>query len=100
MSGRLVTGTGGMPGREVCARLAGHGRPVLPPTRADLDLTGPAAVPRALVRAAPAAVVDRAARTDIDGARTAEAGALGIPPTYQAHVRHRGRAASEAEATA
>src|SRR5437868_9463249 len=71
----LVTGAAGMLGRDVveAARESGHEVVGLGP--ADLDVTDPDAVGRAVDAARPAAVVNCAAFTDVDGAeeRTDEA---------------------------
>ncbi|MFG2227275.1 dTDP-4-dehydrorhamnose reductase [Streptomyces sp. NPDC048644] len=78
MTGWLITGADGMLGREVTALLRRTGQPVLPLTRADLDLTSPDAVRRALRCARPAVVVNCAAWTDVDGAESAEAAARAV----------------------
>lgn len=72
----LVTGAAGMLGRATldAARRLGHDVTGL--TRADLDIGDPAAVEAALARHAPAAVVNCAAWTDVDGAETELAGAM------------------------
>ena len=73
----LVTGAGGMVGRDLCAVLAEAGEAeVVPATRADLDVTDPAAV-----RAAAAGadiVLNAAAWTDVDGAESAEPAATAV----------------------
>jgi dTDP-4-dehydrorhamnose reductase len=67
----LITGAGGMLGRDLCAVLAAAGdTDVVAATRADLDITDPAAV-RAAVDGADV-VVNAAAWTDVDGAETDE----------------------------
>ena len=66
----LVTGAGGMLGRDLCAALAGAGEHLTASTRADLDITDPDAVLRR-VRGHDV-VVNCAAWTDVDGAETAE----------------------------
>jgi dTDP-4-dehydrorhamnose reductase len=69
----LVTGAGGMLGREVCAALAASGHTVTPATRDVLDITDPAAV--AAVVPGHDVVVNTAAWTDVDGAEADEAAA-------------------------
>ena len=67
----LVTGAAGMLGRDLCAVLAGAGESdVVAATRADLDVTDPAAVRDAV--AGVDVVLNAAAWTDVDGAETAE----------------------------
>ncbi|OEV11643.1 dTDP-4-dehydrorhamnose reductase [Streptomyces nanshensis] len=75
MTGWLVTGAGGMLGRDVCDVLSAAGVPALPFTRPELDLTDEAAVTRVLERARPSVVVNCAAWTDVDGAEDDESGA-------------------------
>jgi dTDP-4-dehydrorhamnose reductase len=73
----LVTGAGGMLGRDLCAVLAEEGETdVVAATRADLDVTDPAAVRDAATGAD--IVVNAAAWTDVDGAETAEAAATAV----------------------
>jgi dTDP-4-dehydrorhamnose reductase len=74
----LVTGAGGMLGQDVvaAARRAGHDVAGLP--RAELDVTDPDAVRAAVAEAAPAAVINCAAWTDVDGAEADEAGATAV----------------------
>jgi dTDP-4-dehydrorhamnose reductase len=66
----LVTGAGGMLGRDViaAARDAGHEPRGL--TRGDLDVTDPAAVAVAVAGARPGAVINCAAYTNVDGAES------------------------------
>jgi dTDP-4-dehydrorhamnose reductase len=71
----LVTGAAGLLGSDVLSVL-GPVRAVTAPTRADLDITDPAAV-RAAV-AGHDVVVNCAAWTDVDGAETAEAAAAAV----------------------
>jgi dTDP-4-dehydrorhamnose reductase len=68
----VVTGAGGMLGRDVvrAGRAAGHD--VVALARGDLDVTDEAAVRRVVGAAAPDAVVNCAAWTDVDGAEEAE----------------------------
>ena len=73
----LVTGAGGMLGRDLCAVLAEAGEAdVVPATRAALDITDPAAV-RAAV-AGVDVVVNAAGWTDVDGAEAAEEAATAV----------------------
>jgi len=68
----LVTGAAGMLGRDVTAAATAAGHDVLAFARRDLDITDAAAVRRAILDAAPAAVVNCAAWTDVDGAEAHE----------------------------
>ena len=74
----VVTGAGGMLGRDVvrAGEAGGHG--VVGLAHADLDVTDEAAVRRALEDAAPDAVVNCAAWTDVDGAEAEEAAATAV----------------------
>jgi dTDP-4-dehydrorhamnose reductase len=73
----LVTGAGGMLGRDLCAVLAEAGETdVVAAARTDLDVTDPAAV-RAAV-AGIDVVLNAAAWTDVDGAETAEEAATAV----------------------
>ena len=71
----LVTGAAGMLGRDVVEAARDSGHEVVRLGRPDLDVTDPDAVGRAVDAARPAAVVNCAAFTDVDGAeeRTDEA---------------------------
>lgn len=75
MTGWLLTGAGGMLGREVREVLAAGGVHALPLARTDLDLTDEAAVRRTLRHVRPAVVVNCAGWTDVDGAERDEEGA-------------------------
>ncbi|MFA1549862.1 dTDP-4-dehydrorhamnose reductase [Actinomadura chokoriensis] len=80
MSGRwLVTGAGGMLGRDLLGVLAAEGVAATAATRADLDVTDPAAV-RAAVRGHDL-VVNAAAWTDVDAAERDEAAATAVNGT-------------------
>lgn len=68
----LVTGAGGMLGRDVVAEAESRGHEVVALTRADLDVTDGQAVRAAVRDAAPDAVVNCAAWTDVDGAEADE----------------------------
>jgi dTDP-4-dehydrorhamnose reductase len=73
----LVTGAGGMLGRDLCAVLAEAGESdVVAATRADLDVTDPAAVRDAVTGAD--VVLNAAAWTDVDGAEAAEEAATAV----------------------
>jgi dTDP-4-dehydrorhamnose reductase len=73
----LITGAGGMLGRDLCAVLAGAGETdVVAATRAGLDITDAAAV-RSAVEGADV-VVNAAAWTDVDGAETDEQAASAV----------------------
>jgi dTDP-4-dehydrorhamnose reductase len=71
----LVTGAAGMLGRDVTAAAERAGHDVVAVARRDLDITDHRAVRRAVSDAAPAAVVNCAAWTDVDGAEADEAAA-------------------------
>ncbi|MDH6578415.1 dTDP-4-dehydrorhamnose reductase [Kitasatospora sp. MAP5-34] len=86
--GWLVTGSGGMLGRDLLTVLAGEQVTAL--DRAALDITDPAAV-RAAV-AGHSVVVNCAAWTDVDGAETAEEAATAVNGTG---VRHLAAACAE-----
>src|SRR5687767_12021909 len=68
----VVTGAGGMLGRDVVRAAATAGHDVVGLPRAELDVTDEAAVRRALSQASPDAVVNCAAWTDVDGAEAEE----------------------------
>ncbi len=73
----LVTGAGGMLGRDLRTVLAGAGETdVVAAARADLDVTDPAAVRDAVAGAD--VVLNAAAWTDVDGAETAEQAATAV----------------------
>jgi dTDP-4-dehydrorhamnose reductase len=74
----LVTGAGGMLGLAVAAAARRLNHDVVALARADLDITDAEAVRAALQAAAPDAVVNCAAWTDVDGAESSEAAALGV----------------------
>jgi dTDP-4-dehydrorhamnose reductase len=69
----LVTGAGGMLGRDVVRACELRGQRVLGFTRADLDLTDGSAVDAAIAGQRPDVVVNCAAWTDVDGAEDHEA---------------------------
>ena len=68
----LVTGAGGMLGRDVALAAANAGHEVIALARTDLDVTDGAAVSARFERDRPGAVINCAAWTDVDGAEGAE----------------------------
>lgn len=64
----LVTGAGGMLGRDVVEEMGNRGYAVIPLTRAALDITDGKAVKEALFRHGPEAVINCAAYTKVDQA--------------------------------
>jgi dTDP-4-dehydrorhamnose reductase len=74
----LVTGGAGMLGQDVRAVAIRAGHDVVSLARRDLDITDDDAVRRAVADAAPAAVVNCAAWTDVDGAESAEEAATAV----------------------
>jgi dTDP-4-dehydrorhamnose reductase len=68
----LVTGAGGMVGRDVCAALDSRGETVLPLTKSDLDITDAAAIRDVVRRDKPNVIVNCAAYTKVDDAETNE----------------------------
>ncbi|HVL97548.1 MAG TPA: dTDP-4-dehydrorhamnose reductase [Solirubrobacteraceae bacterium] len=91
----LVTGSAGMLGRDVVAAAGRAGHDVVALTRRDLDITEPRAVARTVLDVRPAAVVNCAAWTDVDGAEAREAEATAINGAGAGAVA---RAAAEAGA--
>lgn len=82
----LVTGAGGMLGRDVVDVLTAGGAEVTAVTRADLDVTDAAATRQAIVAARPQAVVNCAAYTDVDGAESDWQGAEAVNALGAGHV--------------
>ena len=82
----LVTGATGMLGTAVVAAAEGLGHEVVSLGRRDLDVTDAAAVERALGAAAPRAIVNCAAYTDVDGAEADEAAAHAVNGAGAGHV--------------
>jgi dTDP-4-dehydrorhamnose reductase len=76
MSSWLVTGAGGMLGRDLVIRLEREGEDAAGCFRGDLDVTDAAAIRSALARYRPAVVVNCAAWTAVDDAEAHEAAAL------------------------
>ena len=74
----LVTGAGGMLGRDVVDLLAARGEDFTPLARADLDITDASAVAAAIGHAKPDVVVNCAAWTAVDAAEAHEDEALAI----------------------
>ena len=74
----LVTGAAGMLGTDVVAAAERDGHEVVGLARADLDISDAAAVRDAIAAAAPDAVFNCAAWTDVDGAEADEAGATRV----------------------
>jgi len=84
-SGRwLVTGAGGMLGRDVAEVLADHGHSVTAASRLRLDITDPVAVKLAV--AGHDVVINTAAWTEVDGAERDEAAATAVNGTGAANV--------------
>jgi dTDP-4-dehydrorhamnose reductase len=80
----LVTGAGGMLGREVVDSLRQAGHEVTALGRAELDVTDPAAVKAAVD--GHEAVVNAAAWTDVDGAEASEEAATAVNGTAVHHL--------------
>jgi dTDP-4-dehydrorhamnose reductase len=74
----LVTGAGGQLGTDLLRVLAGSPHEVVAVTRAELDVTDPAAVEKLVVEARPDVVLNAAAYTAVDAAETDEATALAV----------------------
>jgi dTDP-4-dehydrorhamnose reductase len=74
----LVTGAGGMLGQDVVAAARRSGHEVTGLSREELDVTDPAAVRAAFAAAQPAAVINCAAWTDVDGAEQDEPAATAV----------------------
>jgi dTDP-4-dehydrorhamnose reductase len=72
----VVTGAGGMLGLDVVAVAQRAGHEIFALTRAQLDVTDADAVSAAIAQAAPGAVINCAAWTDVDGAEADPEGAL------------------------
>jgi dTDP-4-dehydrorhamnose reductase len=74
----LITGAGGMLGRAVAAAAARLGHDVVALDRAAADVTDIEQIRHVVAAAAPRAVVNCAAWTDVDGAEAEEAAALAV----------------------
>lgn len=90
-----MCGAGGMLGSDVVRAAAAAGHEVVALARADLDVTDEEAVRRAVAEAAPDAVVNCAAWTDVDGAEEHAEEAMAVNGLAPGHLA---RAASAAEA--
>lgn len=86
MSRWLVTGAGGMLGRDLLIALDSAGEDVVGLARGELDITDGAAVGAALRRFGPEVVVNCAAWTAVDDAEAQEAAALAVNGTGPAQV--------------
>ena len=78
MTGWLVTGSGGMLGRDLVARLKRDGEEVSGYSRGELDITDLAAVHEVLGRSKPTVAINCAAWTAVDDAETHEDAALEV----------------------
>jgi dTDP-4-dehydrorhamnose reductase len=74
----LVTGAGGMLGRDVARAARARGDDVVALAREELDITDASAVEEAIAGARPDAVVNCAAWTNVDGAEEDETGATRV----------------------
>jgi dTDP-4-dehydrorhamnose reductase len=74
----VVTGAGGMLGRDVVASAHAGGHEPLAFARSELDVTDADAVRESIANARPDVVVNCAAWTDVDGAEADEAGATAV----------------------
>jgi dTDP-4-dehydrorhamnose reductase len=77
----LVTGAGGMLGRDLVARANARGHDCVGVSHAELDVTDAREVDQAIARLAPEAIVNCAAWTDVEGAEGLEAQALAVNGT-------------------
>jgi dTDP-4-dehydrorhamnose reductase len=82
----LVTGAGGMLGRDVVLAAANAGHDVVVLAHTDLDVTDAEAVADRIERERPAAVINCAAWTDVDGAEEAEERAMATNGTGAGNV--------------
>jgi dTDP-4-dehydrorhamnose reductase len=82
----LVTGAAGMLGTDVVAAAASRGHDVIALARAELDITDAAAVSDAVADARPAALINCAAWTDVDGAETHEPEATAVNGAAAGHL--------------
>jgi dTDP-4-dehydrorhamnose reductase len=74
----LITGAGGMLGRDLLTACERRGHDVVALPRAELDITDAAAVAEAIAHHHPDAVANCAAYTDVDGAESNEAAAMRV----------------------
>jgi dTDP-4-dehydrorhamnose reductase len=86
MSRWLITGSGGMLGRDLLSTLATNGADVVGLTRRELDITDEAAVRAALRDCRPDVVVNCAAWTAVDDAESHEFEAFGVNASGAAHL--------------
>lgn len=86
MSQWLITGAGGMLGRDLATALERAGEDVAALTRRDLDITDGAAVHRAVLTHRPGVVVNCAAWTAVDEAEAHEREALRVNGDGAAHL--------------
>jgi dTDP-4-dehydrorhamnose reductase len=82
----LITGAGGMLGRELVTLLLARGIQVTALTRADLDVTDKAAVHDAIGSARPTVVANCAAWTNVDDAESAEDAARSVNGEAVQHI--------------
>ncbi len=82
----LITGAGGMLGRDVSDAATARGHDAVALRRAALDVTDADAVRERVAAAAPDAIVNCAAWTDVDGAEAHEDAALAINGAGAGHV--------------
>ena len=82
----VVTGAGGMLGRDVVRVACGAGHDVTALARTQLDITDADATTEAVVQAAPDVVMNCAAWTDVDAAEAQEAAALAVNGTGAGNV--------------
>jgi dTDP-4-dehydrorhamnose reductase len=82
----LVTGAGGMLGRDVVLGATNAGHIVSALTHNDLDITNSDAVTERFLRDRPDVVINCAAWTDVDGAESAEQDAMAINGTGAGNV--------------
>src|SRR6266508_2759601 len=82
----LVTGAGGMLGRDVVNAAIAAGHEIDPLARADLDVADGDAVRRSVGEARPDIVINCAAWTDVDGAEEHEAEATKVNGEGPGHL--------------
>ena len=89
----LITGAGGMLGRDVRLAVEASGHEPVVLARSELDITESGAVRDAVLAARPDAVINCAAWTDVDGAEIDEPGAEAVNGSGAGHVAAAARAA-------
>jgi len=77
----LITGAGGMLGRDAIAAIAARGHSAIGLARSELDITDAHAVEDAIGQLRPDVVVNAAAWTDVDGAEANERAAMRVNDT-------------------